>query len=55
MTLKQIRKRAQKRLKYNRAWDWSFERFIRAVCAAHKKFDEQAKVVWMKSVWGVQP
>ena len=40
MTLRQIRKRAQKRIKCNRAWDWSFERFIRAVCAAHKKFDD---------------
>ena len=55
MKLRQIRKRTQRRIKHNRAWDWSFERLIRGVCAAYKKFDEQAQAVWMKAVWGVQP
>ena len=45
MKLRKLRKSTQRRIKYNRAWDWSFERLIRGVCAAYKKFDDHVQAL----------
>ena len=35
MSARQQRKRTQAKVRHNNAWNWRFDRFVRAVVAAH--------------------
>jgi tellurite resistance protein len=49
MKVRRIRKRTQDHIRRNRSWDWSFEKFTRAVIAASARMSRAMSEVYAKS------
>jgi hypothetical protein len=48
MNIRKQRKRTQERIRQNRAWDWSFEKFLRAVVNATNKMSKALEEAYVK-------
>ena len=48
-SLRKRRKQVQAAISRNNAWNWSFDRFVRAVVAAHNKMAKAMEEVYTKA------
>ena len=48
-SMRKRRKQAQKSIRHNNAWNWSFDKLVRAVCAAHNKMAKVMEEVYAKA------
>ncbi len=49
MKARKRRRIVQKQIRYNNSWNWSFDRFVRAVVHAHNVFNAKAAEVYAKA------
>ena len=49
MKLRHLRKHHQARLRYNKSWDWSLDKFIRTTVAQFKKFNQAMQEAYAKA------
>ena len=49
MNLRQRRRAVQASIARNNAWDWSFDRFIRAVVAAHNRMSKALEEAYARA------
>lgn len=49
MKVRRIRKRTLDHLRRNRGWDWSFDKFVRAVVTASSKMSKAMQDAYAKS------
>jgi hypothetical protein len=49
MKVRKLRKRTQDRIRRNRGWDWSFDKFVRAVVTATNKMSKAMQEAYAKS------
>ena len=49
MKLRQQRKRIQKRIRHNNAWNWSFDKFTRAVVKVYYPLSKAMEEAYMNS------
>jgi len=48
-SMRKRRKQAQQSIRHNNAWNWSFDKFVRVVCAAHNKMAKAMQEVYAKA------
>ncbi len=48
-SIRKRRKQVQQSIRHNNAWNWSFNKFVRAVCAAHNKMAKAMEQVYAKA------
>jgi hypothetical protein len=49
MKVRKLRKRTQGCIRRNRGWDWSFDKFVRAVVTATNKMSKAMEEAYAKS------